>query len=397
MKTKTLFRIGLITGNTLRQTMVSIFSMAIPFIVITNSSKELWGTFVSLLLFSLFAMQIINWGSKEYLLRRFSVSPSTISGDYSRILFTRFYLVLVFVLFGLFVFPPTYGFFILLWLSGRFFYHSVEALILFEKKYNRAIVIELASFALLCLCLYALKSVIDLYLLLALYSLYQFLKGMLYLLLFRSHLSIGNFKVDWKYFGQALPFFLLSIFGFLASKIDVYIIERLGNSIVTSDYQIINSLLVFTMSLAAFIYAPFTKNIYRNTEKIIAKFRRLLLVSGLVIIPVSLGGIYIILEYYLNLRLSVFFYLAAFIYVFPSFIYGIDIVNLFRLNREKTVVRFILSGIVANTFLSCLLLYFNFGMTGALAGSAAAQVLVLILFLAKRTTHFEYDKTPVTI
>lgn len=384
MSPKSIYRTLSISKNVMRQIITSAAAMAFPLMVVHNGSKELWGTFVSLLLFSLISLQVINWGNKEYLLRRFSVKPSAISSDYSRILFTRFHLVLIFAILGFIIFPLSYGFFVLLWLCGRFFNHSVESLILIEKKFNSVLVIELSSFSLLSVCLYISKSNLDLHILLVFYSIYQFLKGMVYLLLFKSYLSIGDFKIDLGYFKRAYPFFLLSIFGFLASKIDVYIVERLCDTVTTSEYQIINSLLVFTMSIGAFIYTPFTKNIYRNNEEVVAKFRVLLLISGLIIVSVSLLGIYILLQYFFDFHHSLLFYAIAFIYAFPSYVYGIDVIDSFKSNREKRVVWFILSGIVTNTVLSTLFLNLNFGLIGVLAGGAVAQVLVLVLFTIKR-------------
>lgn len=380
MKSKTIHRIRFISGNALRQVLVSVFSMVIPLIVIRYCTKELWGSFVSLLLFSLLALQIINWGSKEYLLRQFSQFPKKINADYSRTLFTRLPLVFIFAILAALYFPISFGFYMLLWIFGRFLNHSVEALITFEKKFTSAIAVELGCFVAFCIALYWLKSELDLSLLLILFSVYQCAKGMLYFVLFRKFFSFDNLRIDVKYYMITFPFFLLSVLGFLASKVDVYIIERLGNKIVTSDYQVINSLLVFTMSISAFIYAPFTKNIYRNSQDVIQKTQRLIALAGLAIVPVSLAFIFLILRYFLHLRLPPAFYFAAFFYVYPSFVYGIKVVDLFKQHREKTVVLYLLAGTVVNTILSTSFLYFDYGITGALFGSAIAQLLVLTLF-----------------
>ena len=386
MKSKKLHRIRFISNNALRQVLVSIFSMVIPFLVIHWCTKELWGSFVSLLLFSLLALQVINWGNKEYLLRQFSLHPNQIKVDYSRVLFTRLPLVFIFVVVALFYFRVSFGLFLLLWLLGRFLSHSVEPLILFEKKFSLAIRIEFGCFVVFVLSLFLLQLQLNLTLLLLLYSLYQFAKGLLYFLKFRQSFLFKNLKIDWQYYRLTFPFFLLSILGFLASKVDVYLMERLGNTIVTSDYQVINSLLVFTMSLSAFIYAPFTKNIYRNNGAVIKKTQKLMAIAGVVLVPFSLLIIAIVLQYYLSLTFGYAFYIAAFLYVYPSFVYGIKVVDLFRQHREKSVVLILFCGALANGILSALFLYLDFGITGALFGSALAQILVLILFHFK---HFE--------
>jgi O-antigen/teichoic acid export membrane protein len=387
LNTKTLNRIGFISNNALRQVLISLFNMVIPFMVIHYSSKAVWGSFVSPLLFSLLVLQIVNWGNKEYLLRQFSQSPNKINFNYSQTLCTRLPLVLVFGAVGLLWFPASFGIFILLWILGRFLSHAAEVLIIYEKEFNHSIFIELGTFALFSIAFFILRHELDVFLLLVIYSLYQFAKGLCYFVMFRAFVSVKNLKIHLSFYKSAFPFFLLSILGFLASKIDVYLIEYLGNKTMTADYQVINSLLVFVMTLSAFIYAPFTKNIYRNNAEVIDKTKQILWLSGLVIVPISFVFIYLILKYYLQLQLPLAFYAVALIYVFPSFLYGIEIVNLFRRQKEKLVVWYLFIGAASNWILSALFLYSGYGIFGALTGSAIAQLIVLVLL--KSGKYFE--------
>ena len=307
MKNKALKRLGLITNNTIRQVLISVFGMVIPFLVIHFSSKEIWGSFVSVFLFSLLAIQFINWGNKEYLLRKFSENPGKISIVFSENLATRFPLVILFSIIGLFLFPVSYGFWITIWLVGRYWIHSVEALILYQKEFNKSILIELLSFISFGISFYLLKSEISVYSLLIIYSSYQFFKGLLYILLFKKFFLFQKASFQFDYFKASFPFFLLSILGFLASKIDVYIINHLDNKTITAEYQIINSLLVFVMSITAFIYSPFTKMIYRNSEDVIEKTKKILAYFGLLIVPVSLLAIHFILKFYLKTSFNITF------------------------------------------------------------------------------------------
>ena len=229
MKNKSLKRLRLITNNAIRQVLISLFGMVIPFLVIHFSSKEIWGSFVAVFLFSLLALQFINWGNKEYLLRIFSENPGKISVAFSENLATRFPLVILFSIIGLFLFPVSYGFWITIWLVGRFWIHSVEGLVLYQKEFNKSILIELLSFIGFGILFYAFKSEITVYSLLVLYSSYQFFKGLLYFLLFKKFLLLRSALFQINYFKASFYFFLLSILGFLASKIDVYIINHLGN------------------------------------------------------------------------------------------------------------------------------------------------------------------------
>ncbi|HNP31659.1 MAG TPA: hypothetical protein PKN96_00045 [Flavobacterium sp.] len=383
MKNKSLKRLGLITNNTIRQVLISVFGMVIPFLVIRFSSKEIWGSFVAVYLFSLFAQQVINWGNKEYLLRKFSENPAKISSLFSENLITRFPLVILFSIIGFFLFSGSYGFWITVWLIGRFWIHSVEALVLYQKEFDKSIGIEVLSFIGFGVSFYFLKCGITVYSLLIIYSTYIFFKGLLYILLFKKFIFFQKISFQIDYFKTSFSFFLLSVLGFLGSKIDVYIVEHFGNRIITADYQIINSLLVFVMSVTAFIYSPFTKMIYRNNDDVIKKTQKTLAYFGLLIVPVSLLVIHFILKFYLKTNFDTTFYLIAFLYVYPSYVYGLDIVNLFKKHQEKIVVKNLVFGVIANTVLSSLFLYLQYGIIGALSGSAIAQLFVLILFKLK--------------
>lgn len=391
MRTKDRNRIVHISGNTIRQLIVSVFGMAIPFLVIHFSQKEIWGSFVSILLYTLFAVQIINWGNKEYLLRLFSLLPNKIKKNYSRILYTRLPLVFLFTLGSILLFPLSYTFYIFIWTLGRYFNHSTEALVIYEKKFNTSILIETASFLVFLLPFYLLKDDFGIYSLLVNYSFYQFIRGTGYFLLFQKYLSAENMKMDISYFKQAFPFFILSILGFFTSKIDVYIIDYFENRTIVANYQILNSLLVFAMSVAAFIYAPFTKNIYRNNKTTVDKIQKQLCVLGLFLVPIGLLFMHLITVFYLKTQLSFWFYSIAFLYVYPSFIYGIKIVELFKNHQEKTVIKILLTGALINTIISTILVYLNYGMSGALLGSAIAQLVQLMLTVNPSLLKFEKE------
>ncbi|HLP62929.1 FkbM family methyltransferase [Flavobacterium sp.] len=384
MTTKNLHRIGFISSNAVRQILVSAIGVVIPFMVIQHSSKEVWGEFVSLLLYSLLVTQIINWGNKEYLLRKFSETPRTIKTDFSSILITRFPLVLLFSLIGFFLFKMEFGLYLAFWILGRFLIHSYEVLVVYEKKFNASLAIELVCFLAFAIVFYSLSSALNLNQLLILYSLYQFTKGICFLLLFKNIFSFDA-RFNFNYYKASLWFFLLSVLGFLASKIDVYIIEQFDNKIVTSDYQIINGLLVFIMSISAFIYAPFTKNIYRNTDFTIQKTKKTLVLFGLIIVPISLLFVFGIIRYFLKLEFTFWFYVVAFFYAFPSYAYGIEIVRLFKQNREKKVVVILFLGVLINSIVTYYLLFSGYGIQEILFGSALVQVLILVLFVYSAT------------
>ncbi len=182
MTLKNLHRIGFISSNAARQILVATIGVVIPFLVIQHSSKEIWGEFVSLLLYSLFATQIINWGNKEYLLRKFSETPSAMRVDFSSILLTRFPLGILFSMVGVFLFGIEFGSYLFIWIFGRFLIHSYEVLVVYEKKFNASLVLEIVSFVVFAIAISSQSLHLNTKQLLVMYSLYQLLKGIGYLL-----------------------------------------------------------------------------------------------------------------------------------------------------------------------------------------------------------------------
>jgi len=380
MNTRAMTRLGHISANALRQLLASAYNMSVPLIVVRFASKAVWGSLVPMLLFSLLALQAINWGNKEFMLRRFSNAPNRVSEDFSRNLATRFPLVVLACIAGVFWFGPAMGICLAGWIFGRFLFHAAEPLVIYEKAFNAATAIETASFLAFAAGLFLLGRNIGAWQLAVLYSGYQLLKGLAFAVIFRRCIAIKNLAFEWDYFRRAWPFFLLSVLGFLASKIDVYLFTRYSDAATLADYQIINSLLVFEMTLSSFLYAPFTRNVYRSNEAFISKTRKLLLLFGVLVVPPALFIFHLVLVYYLHISMPMVFYVAAFAYVFPSFAYGIEVINLFRLHREKTVVYILFAGALSNALLSGLLLHEGFGIVGALTGSALAQLIALVCF-----------------
>jgi O-antigen/teichoic acid export membrane protein len=241
-----------------------------------------------------------------------------------------------------------------------------------------ALHIEIIGFLGFCIGFYFYKSTLDLYVLLILHSLYQFFKGIAFFLLFRNFIST-NTTIDFTYFRKAFPFFLISVLGFLVSKADLYLIDFFTDDKTTAEYQVINSLLVFVISTSVFIYTPFTKNMYRN-DAVMKKAMRFVGLSGFLVIPASLFIIHFILECYLKLRFPFWFYALCFLYIFPTFVYGIRVIELFKNNQEKKVILFLFASAIANLLVSAMLLHFHFGITGALIGGIVSQFTAWALF-----------------
>lgn len=374
---KLISRIILISSNTVRQLLKSVFGFVIAFLVIKYANKEIWGEFVAYMLFVLFAEQVVSWGNKEFLLREFSKNPSAIKTTWTSVLLIRFPLVILLSVISIIFFKTTF-LYIFIWLTGRFLAQSSQPLIVYTKKFNQAIFIELISFFIFFIIFFFQKNNITLAKLLELIAVYHLLKGSLYGISYSTYFKLKN-NINFKYFRIALPFFIMAILGFVASKIDLYLVNYFLNKTEIANYQIINAGLLFIQSLALFIYTPFIKNIYRINSKTIHKIQVLISKIGLFVIPILLVALYIITVHFYEFTMPISFLILGFLITFPSYYFGILIIKMLGEYHEQLVAKIIGFGILVNLIVSYSLLSLKFGILGVLIGMALSQFIMLLL------------------
>ena len=112
-------RLVLVIANSANILLVPVVNIAVSLLVIRLASAELWGAFVSILIWINLANHIIHWGSKEYLLREFSRRPGSIGEAWQSNLLSRAGLYALFVLAVLlFPIPPLHKLLVILWGGG---------------------------------------------------------------------------------------------------------------------------------------------------------------------------------------------------------------------------------------------------------------------------------------
>ncbi|MDI9255839.1 MATE family efflux transporter [Flavobacterium sedimenticola] len=371
-----------------RQMVSTAFNVLLPFVVIHFAEKQIWGEFVSILLFILMASACNNFGHKEYLLRQFSAEPGKIRRYFTQNLYSRVPILLLSVACTLLLFPVPQAFFISLSLIGLFVSQSFEALIVFEKRFRLSAIIEMVTGVILLSAIYVCRESITALLIVKLYAGFLLLKALVYVYLFFSFFEKKQTRLSFYILKKSFPFFLLTLAGFLASKNDVYLVHFFLSKPKLAEYQILNNLCLFAMGTAGFFYIPFTKNIYRNSEVVIVKLQRILIIMGFLITISAVAVIFLVVTFYLKTTVPDYFYAIVFGYIFPSFVYGIKIIMLSKQHKEILVTTYLITGIVINVVLSALFLNLGLDITGALLGSAVAQWVVLGLFLKPMQEHW---------
>ena len=78
----------------------------------------------------------------------------------------------------------------------------------------------------------------------------------------------------------------------------------------------------------------------------------------------------------------------SFLIGYPCYIYSIDILTLFKKNKEIVVMKVSIIGLVINFVLSICLLSYGYNITGVLAANAIAQLFSLALYTQKRKSIY---------
>jgi O-antigen/teichoic acid export membrane protein len=382
---KTFDRIKLVLANILKQVLSQILMLILSAFIFKLYSKELWGEFSTYFIYINIITVVISWGSKEFLIREFSKSPSKIVENFYLLFNTRLILLAIAIFATPFVFPIKWFGFFVLWISSLYISQALEVFWIYKRDYFKSILVEIVSFSLLLLVLFFDKITTEK--LIEYYSYYQFLRAILYIVVYYSDLKKIHFVVNKKYFLTAISFFLLSLVGFLQSRIDFVIITFFETDKNIAVYQIITTFFILIHALGTFLIFPYMKNIYRLQKNSVIAFQNFLSWTSPLIVCFSLLILFLITKFIFNLDLDFHYYLLGFLITFPPYLYTVKIVILYKENKQNFVLKTGIITILINSAISIVLLYFGYGLKGALIGSAIGHFFAAYQYLRHYSTH----------
>jgi len=384
---KALQRFLPIVFNSLRSVITPAISILFSFIVVHYFSKQLWGEFVNILLFIYVATTISNWGNKDFLLRAFSKNPKDIISVWQSFLIARLPILLVFIVLVFFIYS-TFVFWLILWLIAAYVFNSFSSVFIYKRDYVKAFSIEIVSFLVLILQLFLYRENISLNLLIKSYSLHLVVKSILFILSYKEFLKFKSFQLNFSLLVYSATFFLLSIAGFLQSKIDIYVFQFFSDDITLGEYQIISGFFIFSQSITMILVLPYVKNIYRMSYKSIIGIKKIISTIGFFLNSIIMVVIFLALKNLYDIHLSSTQLTLSFLIGYPCYIYSIDILTLFKKNKEIVVMKVSIIGLVINFVLSICLLSYGYNITGVLAANAIAQLFSLALYTQKRKSIY---------
>jgi len=373
-------RIFLIIVNSIKQTMGQFISLLLSFFVIHYYSKDLWGNFSSYFIYINICLLIASWGNKDFLIREFSKTPNKIAHLLYLLFNTRLILVLLLIVTTLTIYPLNESLFLIIWLLSCYISQSLEVFWIYKRDYFQSISIEFISFLGFMVLLYT-KNDLNIFALIKFYSYYQITRTILYIIFYFKELKKIHFKINKTYLITAFPFFLLSFVGFLQSRTDFLMIIFFEKNENIAIYQVINTYFILIHALGTFMIFPFMKNLYRLNKKSMYSAQKLITTFAPYIVITCLIFLYLLIHFFYNFNLDFYYYIIGFFITLPPYFYAVKIIQLFKENKQKIVLKIGIKAILINSILTFILLFLNFGLKGALIGSAIAQIYTATQYL----------------
>jgi O-antigen/teichoic acid export membrane protein len=252
-----------------------------------------------------------------------------------------------------------------------------------------AMLFEIISFLILISLLFISKGKMTLALLIQYYAIHFIVKAFLFSIFYFRFFKFKEYKFNTLLLLQSGIFFLLSITGFLQSKIDVYVLKFYTDVVTLGEYHIISGFIIFAQSISSILILPYVKNIYRMQEEQLIKIRIFTAKIGVLIQTLITAIIYYLLKELYDIKLNFNQIIASFLIGYPTYIYITYVYNLYKKKLESVVLKICLLGTFLNLVLSILFLKLNYGITALLYINAFIQIICLIYYTQQ--TKIDYN------
>lgn len=366
--------------NIARSLAMPIFNFLIAIVGVKYLGKENWGDFIQVLLWIYFVVFIANFGNKDFLLRLYSKNPSAIYSHFSKSFFSRIvFLSLAVVLF--FFFPIKIALLSFLLSILIYSYQSLESLVIFKQKFLAQLIAETVGFTIILGFIFH-KMPLDTTTLLTAYCIAFLLKFTIVIVALKIDFKQFEFRFSKDQIKPLIPFFLIGFSGWLASKIDLYVVNLLLPKTQLATYQLLITAFLMLQAFAAYIIYPFTKHLYRLNNISIIKIKKILYAISLPLISFCTLLIWFVFEYFVKLNLNINLYILGAFSALPIFFFIVDIIQFYKNGEEKKVMYINFATAIISLILTFILIPI-YGIKGALLSVVITQYLLLILYKSK--------------
>lgn len=357
---------------------VPLLNFLTLFLGIKFYGKENWGEFISISIWIYFIAFIAKWSGQNYLIKEFSKNTSAyLNIFYSNILERSLLLVPSIILF--FVFPFQVALSAVILIVLLFIYNSFEALIIYNQKFQLQFLTEITGMIIIFIgfVIFPVFSLTTIFYVLGVSCL---VKICMLLVTFKPSFGKINISFSFMNLAHTFPFFLIGFSGWLASKCDIYVVSIFFFKKELSEYQILISCFLMLQAIPAYLILPVNKHLFRLSQISIKKIKKKLALIAVPIVVLSSLLIWFVLTFFIQIQFSFLIYFFAILATVPAFLYAVDMMQLYKKNKEKIIIK--LSFITASLNLILLfLLTPNFRILGAIISICIAQWLYLLFII----------------
>lgn len=382
LKRKLYDRIKTITSYGIGQ-ILSVFSvLVLSLFIVKFHSVKLWGIYAEILIWTNLFLLFLSFGSYDSLLKSFSETPSSINQLWVNNLMTRSILLVPSIV--LLFFIPIFKSFLLwviLLIFLQFSLQSFKVLIVYHRKFNLTILVEIIYTIFLIGILFFQYSDLDIKQLLQLICFAYLLKLIIYSIFLLKRFNNITYSLELNELKKSVPFFIPVAVGTIRTKIDTYYGSHFFNSITLSKYQVFISFLMLAQMASSFIITPYIKTLYRSKNVLIQSIQKQFFVYGCMFSVVFTAFLYIFIEYIYGFEFTLFQYFLALIFVAPLVIHILLVNEYYKKNLQSKIAKFASLIVIVQIIIGYFLIKHN-GINGALLLKALGQwAIVIILWL----------------
>ncbi len=355
-----------------------LFNFLILFWGIKIYDKENWGRFISISIWIYLIAFIAKWSGQNYLIKEFSKNTSNYLNIFYSNILERCVLLLPSILL-LFIFPFQEAIAAIILLILLFIYNSYEVLINYNQKFQLQFLAEIIGMIIIFIG-FILFPVYNLTTVFYIFCTSYFFKIYLFFVTFKN--SFEKIKIHFSFINLAytFSFFLIGFSGWLASKCDIYIVSIFFSKKELSEYQILMSCFIILQAIPAYLILPVNKHLFRLSQIPVKKIKKKLTLIALPIILLSSLLIWWVITFVIQIQFPFLVYFFASLSTVPSFFYMVDMMQLYKKNKEKIIMKFSFFTASLN-LLMILLLAPNFRILGTIISICIAQWLYLLFIL----------------
>lgn len=363
--------------NTLQGFASPAFNFLIVVFGVKVFGKADWASLINVLLWVFFVTFMLGWGNRDHLLRKYSQEPGQMYHAFFSNFLSRSLLMPFALLFFLF-FPVHISLWAVILVVLTFSYSSLSTLVVYHQRFSAQLIAEIVAFGIIFGSIFYVET-FDLEVFLQLYTVAFLVKLSLLSVQLNFWKEPFSATISIQEFNAGLPFFILGLSGWLMSKVDIYVVDFYLEKSQLAEYQLLITAFLMLQALAAYMTIPFTKHVYRVSDEVVQKMKYKLYAAAF---PLTiLGGflIWFVMEYFVELGFTYDYYIVGGLIALPCYFYTLNIMELMKNHKERTIIYISFFGFFVNFSLIFLLIE-SYEILGVLISVCITQWVVLLAY-----------------